>query len=157
MVGFYKSFGLYFILTCQLLLCCGNLDKDYNDLCMNPPLFPKDGVSLETNSYSIDGHYEKTLCVDPPFPCCPVSWQCPWKKTLIEKKKKKNSTFLFWDLSFFRVFPLYEPWPYFLSVSFKGKHVRTQSTYAQSLPKNYLTFSVVRDKMMKNANIGEGQ
>ena len=22
----------------------------------------------------------------PPFPCCPVSHQCPWKKTLIEKK-----------------------------------------------------------------------
>ena len=22
----------------------------------------------------------------PPFPCCPVSRQCPWKKTLIEKK-----------------------------------------------------------------------
>ena len=24
----------------------------------------------------------------PPFPCCPVNRQCPWKKTLIEKKKK---------------------------------------------------------------------
>ena len=24
----------------------------------------------------------------PPFPYCPVSRQCPWKKTLIEKKKK---------------------------------------------------------------------
>ena len=24
----------------------------------------------------------------PPFPCCPVSCQCPWKETLIEKKKK---------------------------------------------------------------------
>ena len=24
----------------------------------------------------------------PPFPCCPVSRQCPWKKTLIEKKQK---------------------------------------------------------------------
>ena len=23
----------------------------------------------------------------PPFPCCPVSRQCPWKKTLIEKKR----------------------------------------------------------------------
>ena len=22
----------------------------------------------------------------PPFPCCPVSRQCPWKKTLIKKK-----------------------------------------------------------------------
>ena len=27
----------------------------------------------------------------PPFPCCPVNRQCPWKKTLIEKKKKDNS------------------------------------------------------------------
>ena len=26
----------------------------------------------------------------PPFPCCPVSRQCPWKKTLIEKKKGKK-------------------------------------------------------------------
>ena len=26
-----------------------------------------------------------------PFPCCPVSCQCPWKKTLIEKKKRKRS------------------------------------------------------------------
>ena len=26
----------------------------------------------------------------PPFPCCPVSRQCPWKKTLIEKKPKKT-------------------------------------------------------------------
>ena len=26
----------------------------------------------------------------PPFPCCPVSCQCPWKKTLIEKKKKNQ-------------------------------------------------------------------
>ena len=26
----------------------------------------------------------------PPFPCCPVSCQCPWKKTLIEKKTKKQ-------------------------------------------------------------------
>ena len=25
----------------------------------------------------------------PPFPCCPVSCQCPWKKTLIEKKRKE--------------------------------------------------------------------
>ena len=24
----------------------------------------------------------------PPFPCCPVSRQCPWKKTLIEKKSR---------------------------------------------------------------------
>ena len=24
----------------------------------------------------------------PFLPCCPVSCQCPWKKTLIEKKKK---------------------------------------------------------------------
>ena len=22
-----------------------------------------------------------------PFPCCPLSRQCPWKKTLIEKKR----------------------------------------------------------------------
>ena len=28
----------------------------------------------------------------PPFPCCPVSCQCPWKKTLIEKKKKKKKS-----------------------------------------------------------------
>ena len=26
----------------------------------------------------------------PPFPCCPVSCQCPWKKTLIGKKKRKK-------------------------------------------------------------------
>ena len=26
----------------------------------------------------------------PPFPCCSVSCQCPWKKTLIEKNKKKG-------------------------------------------------------------------
>ena len=26
----------------------------------------------------------------PPFPCCPVSCQCLWKKTLIEKKNKQN-------------------------------------------------------------------
>ena len=26
----------------------------------------------------------------PPFPCCPVSRQCPWKKILIEKKRKKK-------------------------------------------------------------------
>ena len=25
-----------------------------------------------------------------PFPCCPVSRQCPWKKTLIEKKKEND-------------------------------------------------------------------
>ena len=36
----------------------------------------------------------------PPFPCCPVSCQCPWKKTLIEKKKK------YLTISGDRVFPI---------------------------------------------------
>ena len=27
----------------------------------------------------------------PSLPCCPVNRQCLWKKTLIEKKKQKNS------------------------------------------------------------------
>ena len=30
----------------------------------------------------------------PPFPCCPVSCQCPWKKILIEKKRKRQNLML---------------------------------------------------------------
>ena len=44
---------------------------------------------------------------------------------------------------FFRIFCLYEPPPHFIFVLFKITLVRTQSTYAQSLAKNYRTFSVV--------------
>ena len=29
-----------------------------------------------------------------PFPCCPVSYQCPWNKTLIEKKSLWSVYFL---------------------------------------------------------------
>ena len=35
--------------------------------------------------------YNGTKNCPPPFPCCPVSRQCPWKKILIEKKTYKNS------------------------------------------------------------------
>ena len=33
----------------------------------------------------------------PPFPCCPVSRQCPWKKTLMEKKEKNTED---WEIEF---------------------------------------------------------
>ena len=36
-------------------LYCGKLGNDCSDICMNPPFFPKDRVSLEPNSYSIYG------------------------------------------------------------------------------------------------------
>ena len=35
----------------------------------------------------------------PPFPCCPVNRQCPWKKTLIEKKTKKTTVIPFFIVS----------------------------------------------------------
>ena len=41
------------------------------------------------------------------------------------------------------IFSLYKPWPHFLFVSLKVTLVRTWSTYAQSLAKNYGTFSMV--------------
>ena len=30
----------------------------------------------------------------PPFPCCPVSFQCLWKKTLIDKKNTVPQTWV---------------------------------------------------------------
>ena len=73
----------------------------------------------------------------PLFPCCPVSCQCPWKETLIEKKKRRRrlDTDLFYIIESSEDFRLKEN---YLPDHFLGKRISSQLNLRENCSTSFL-------------------